>query len=225
MLAPRRVRGKLLVLARTRAPVIPQSWVQPKSRTAPLAWGAGLSYATMKRARLDFGENRELGSKENPSRKVSLIQAQIRPPHRLGSGSRIALQCTAASASPYGVAGPLLYREYAMRPFRPPHTATRRRREARQGEVYCMRRKALTSPQFENGDGIRCRGRCRRRRRITCTTPVTGQIAVELPTSPATQAEWHFEHFDYCVCFEHVLEYSYHETGGKIHDRTDFREL
>ena len=34
-----------------------------------------------------------------------------------------------------------------------------------------------------------------------------------------------FEHFEYYVLFEDVLEYSCHERKGEDHDRTDFREL
>ena len=62
---------------------------------------------------------------------------QSEPPHRLRSGSRMPHSMHAASAPPSGVAG----RNYTGHPcpvrlYRPPHTARRRRREARQGE-YC----------------------------------------------------------------------------------------
>ena len=34
-----------------------------------------------------------------------------------------------------------------------------------------------------------------------------------------------FEHFEYCVGFDNMLEYPCHKTEGENHDRTNFREF
>src|SRR5579871_755513 len=34
-----------------------------------------------------------------------------------------------------------------------------------------------------------------------------------------------FEHFEYCVCFDAVLEWSCDKIEGENHDRADFREV
>jgi hypothetical protein len=61
-------------------------------------------------ARLTFTAARFVAHVSMGGPTNSLVLRRKTPPHRLGSGSRIARSCTAASASPSGVAGPLLYR-------------------------------------------------------------------------------------------------------------------
>ena len=86
-----------------------------------------------------------------------------------------ARQCTPPLPHRMGWPGAIISGVLPDAPHRPPHTARRRRREARQGEIYCMRRKAWTFPQFENGDGIWCSGRGFRQCRNICAMLVKNQ--------------------------------------------------